>query len=178
MLTQKELKNLLHYDPTSGLFTWINGGKGTRGKGRMAGRINSNGYLCIVINGKEYRSGRLAFLYMAGYSPEHDVDHKDRNRANDKWSNLRHVSRQCNNRNCTISPLNTSGIKGIGWYKNKNKWEVRIGINGKRKCLGYFDSFDEAICHRLAAEQCLDWSDCDNSSTAFQHVKNMLLKNE
>lgn len=175
MITQKHLKEVLNYNPTTGIFTWINCGSKKRNK-KIAGTICKDGYRSVRVDNISYQSGRLAFLYMEGYFPEHEVDHKDRNRANDKWNNLRHVSRQCNMRNCSIGSLNTSGVKGVWWHKDRKKWTVGIKINLKQKHIGCFVDFDEAVCCRLAAEQCLDWSDCDSSSTAFQYVKNMLLR--
>lgn len=173
MITQKELKSLLHYDPVSGVFIWLNC-KNKMHNGKITRHVGSNGYGRIVIRKQVYRTGRLAFLYMEGYFPEYEVDHIDRDRANDKWENLRHVTSKCNHRNCGIRSDNTTGVKGVGRDKNRGKWIAGIKNDGKTKNLGRFTNFDEAVCHRLAAEQCLDWSYCDSSSSAFQHVKKIL----
>lgn len=69
---------------------------------------------------------------------------------------------------------NTSGVKGIYWNKERVKWEAAITVNGKKINIIYCKSFNEAVCARLIAEQCLNWSGCDSSSPAFKYVQEML----
>ena len=173
MLTQTKLKELLHYNPK----TWIWTRKISRGgkpKGCKAGSINSLGYRQIGIDGKNYKSYRLAWLYMCGYFPEHDIDHINRIRDDDRWENIRHVSRSCNMHNYGNRADNKSGVKGIYWYKAYNKWHSMVRFSGKGYSLGYYSDFDDAVCARLAAEQCLGWSGCDSNSPAFQYVQRMM----
>ncbi len=172
-LTQEKLKELFFYDPLVGYFTR----KCDRGnrwyKGDIAGYIGDR-YLRIQIEGKNYQAHRLAWLYVYGYFPESDIDHIDRNKTNNKIANLRGVSRSCNIRNTGNTVTNTSGVKGVSYYKSRNRWVVRIR-NGKiEKHVGYYKNFDNAVCARLAAEQCLNWSNCDSSSPAYQYVQEML----
>lgn len=178
-ITQEYLKSILEYNPITGQWVWIKSYHKTK-TGKIAGYISKDkGYRRIKIDGKLYFSSNLAFLYIEGYIPEHDIDHKNRIRHDDRWKNLRHISRQCNIRNCGLSSRNNSGIKGIYWNKKESKWKAFIYINAKYKHLGYFkeDEFDEAVLIRLAAEQCLDWSSCDTSSTAYQYaIKNNLIR--
>lgn len=54
------------------------------------------------------------------------------------------------------------------------KFKAQIAVNGKVKCLGTYTDFDEAVCTRLAAEQCLDWSGCDSNSPAYIYVQTLL----
>ena len=82
-----------------------------------------------------------------------NYDHIDRNPFNNKKSNLRLATRQENNRNCSISTNNTSGITGITWYSRKNKWIAYIGVDYKRIHLGYFENKEDAIKARLKAEK-------------------------
>ncbi len=98
-LTQDRLKELLHYCPETGVFTWIktNGSRGK--KGNIAGSINPIGYLDIGVDSKVYKAHRLAFLYVEGYFPEYGLDHINRNKSDNRWSNLRQVSQTCNMRN-------------------------------------------------------------------------------
>lgn len=176
MLTQDELKKILHYNPKSGIFTRIIGWHGRNGEGKIAGCYHTNGYRYIVIKKKSYKASRLAFLYMEGYFPEYLVDHKDRNKSNDKWCNLRHVSNQCNVRNCGNLKNNTSGVKGVYWNKLRKRWCAYIINNLKNYSLGSYKDYNEAVCARLAGEQSLNWSGCDSSSPAFQYVKSILLE--
>lgn len=170
-LTQKELKKILHYDPITGVFTWTKSrnGAGCK-KGQQAGTIKKNRRI-ICINYKEYPSTHLAWLYMKGRLPIAKIDHKDRNTLNDKFKNLREVSTICNARNTGNYKNNSSGIKGVHKEGCSGKWIVQIAVNGKRKHLGRYRDIDEAICIRLAAEQCLDWDGCDSNSSAFHYVK-------
>lgn len=176
MITQKRLKELLHYDPKTGIFT-RRISRGPAKAGDQAGWINSRGYRCIEIDWKSYNASRLAWLYMEGYFPEHDIDHINRVRDDDRWCNLRHVSRQCNVRNCGNPCDNTSGVKGVYWFRRDKKWQARIAVNNKEHHLGLYNDFDNAVCARLAAEQCLGWQGCDSSSPAYRHVQGLLSTN-
>ncbi|RKZ97849.1 MAG: hypothetical protein DRQ46_03825 [Gammaproteobacteria bacterium] len=170
-LTQQKLRKLLHYDEETGIFVWLVQTAKKVTVGAAAGGINDSGYVLIGIQGVRHRAHRLAFLYMKGYIPEGKVDHKDRIRHHNWWSNLREASNQCNARN-TGNPINnTSGVKGVTWNKARGKWHVRIKINKAYKHIGMFKSFNEAVCHRLAGEQCVDWAGCDSSSPAYQFVR-------
>lgn len=82
----------------------------------------------------------------------HDCDHINRNPLNNRRCNLRKCTKQENNYNHSLRIDNTSGISGVHWYTSRKKWVARIGINGKQKLLGRFDSRDEAITIRLQAE--------------------------
>jgi hypothetical protein len=76
----------------------------------------------------------------------------------------------CNLRNTGNNKANKSGVKGVNWTKNMNKWLVYITINYKQNKLGYFNEFDEAVCVRLMTEQCLNWEGCDSCSPAYKYV--------
>lgn len=142
MLTQAQLKSILHYNPDTGLFA--------RSNGRIAGTIEkkkSTNYIRINIHKKTYRAHRLAFLYMEGKLPPEDVDHINGNGEDNRWSNLRSVSSSINRRNSAMSSTNTSGIAGVSWHKRCNKWEVRL----LRKSIGHASTIFEAACIRISA---------------------------
>jgi len=168
-LTQNRLKELLYYNPDTGIFTWRISKPGIT-KGAVAGCLN-NGYINIMVDRLPYLAHRLAFLYMLGYFPENEVDHKHRNRSDNRWSKIREVSHSCNAQNIGNPCNNTSGVKGVYYLKSRCKWSAFIYINNKCKSLGNSVDFDEAVCTRLAAEQCLDWSSCDTNSPAFDYVE-------
>ncbi len=173
MLTQKKLKENLHYNPKTGEFIWLKA-KGSRAAGAIAVCVFHNGYRLIRINNKMYQASRLAWLYVYGYTLENEVDHINRNSLDDRIENLREVSRQCNMRNTGNPKNNTSGVKGVSWDKSQRKWKVRIGINETQKHIGRHADYSEAICHRLAAEQCIGWSGCDSSSPAYKYVRKLI----
>jgi hypothetical protein len=65
-------------------------------------------------------------------------------------------------------------VQGVSWDKQTQRWKAQIQIGKKKHYLGYHLAFLEAVCHRLAAEQCLNWGSCDSSSPAYQHVHNSM----
>lgn len=174
ILTQERLQELMHYDPDTGDFKWKVQKARCIKIGEVIHRIDYKGYVVVKIDGKTYKLHRLVFLYMEGYLPENQVDHINRIRNDNRWCNLREVSKQCNLRNSKQRIDNTSGVKGVCWFKRDNKWQVNIRILDKKHYLGLFNDFAEAVAHRLAAEQCLDWDGCDLYSPAFLYMKKIL----
>lgn len=171
LISYDELHRILDYDRESGIFIWKISHANIK-IGSEAGVIDSHGYRVIRINGKLYKAHRLAWLYIYGYFPENDIDHRDRTKSHNWIDNLREVSRGCNTRNSGNRKDNTSGIKGVCYVKNNNNWLVRITINQKTRSIGCYEDFNDAVCARLAAEQCLNWSGCDVTSSAYLYVKN------
>lgn len=80
------------------------------------------------------------------------IDHVDGNGLNNRKENLRFATHAQNMRNRRIDKRNTTGVTGVYWNKRKSKWQSLIMINGKRKGLGYFRTFDEAVAARKASE--------------------------
>ena len=174
MLTQKNLKLLVYYDMKTGIFK-----RRVKTERSMVGSIlgyrRKDGYVSFFVGEKKYLAHRLAILYVDGYMPEGQVDHEDRIRHHNQYDNLRpDISRQCQARNSKVSVVNNSGIKGVCFNKKAGKWMAEVCVGGKGRYLGIFPDFDEAVCARFAAEQCLSWGDCDNSSSAYSYVKGMI----
>jgi len=93
----------------------------------------------------------LLGFFEYGEFPENEIDHIDGNPNNNAISNLRLSTSSQNKCNTKLRKDNTSGVKGLHWYKAYSKWQVNIGINKKTKCLGYFDDFFEACCTIISA---------------------------
>ena len=170
-LTQERLKEWVAYNPKTGKF--YNKIKRNRAPlGIEVGAVDRHrGCIKINVNYERHYAHRLAWLYEYGYLPENQIDHIDRDPSNNRISNLREVSQVCNTRNCGNPATNKSGVKGIHRNKKSGKWCAQIMVTQYNVYLGRFDDFDEAVCHRLAAEQCLNWEGCDSSSPAYQHVR-------
>lgn len=147
-LTQERLKELLHYDPESGKFTRLKAASNHKA-GEAAGWLTKDGYRLIKIDGKQYRCGRLVFLYMTGELPL-QADHINRIRDDDRWANLRAADNGQNNANKNLQRNNTSGIKCTSWDARRNHWHVRVHIGGKQRHVGYFEDFELA---ELAASE-------------------------
>jgi hypothetical protein len=150
-MTQDELKLILHYDLNTGEFTWIQSGF-KRTVGSRAGYQHKNGYRIISINYKLYREHRLAWLYVYGYLPILQLDHRDRNRSNNCIDNLREATATQNGQNRSRMKNNTSGFNGVTFNKKSSKWLSRITINGKLLYLGLFKTPDEAHLAYLKAK--------------------------
>ena len=168
-ITYDRLKELLEYDPATGKFFW-RVARGPRAAGTEAGTVDSEGYVRIKIDRRMYKAHRLAWLYVHGYTPENDLDHIDRDPSNNRVENLREVSQVCNQRNCGNPKNNKSSVKGVHWTERRGKWRAQIVVNQRNFNLGYYDDFTEAVCARLAAEQCIGWEGCDSSSPAYQYL--------
>ncbi len=154
MITQEQLKELLHYCPETGVWTWLVDRGGMR-KGDVAGCIMASRgkkYIYIGVLGYRPRAHRLAFLYMNGAIPENDVDHEDGNGLNNRWSNLRAVTPAGNAKNQRLHSSNVSGKSGVSWHKRDRKWQAIITVDGRKKQLGYFSKKEEAIAARESAE--------------------------
>lgn len=116
--------------------------------------VNSDdGYLKGAIFRKLIKAHRAAWAHYHGRWPTQDIDHIDGNKHNNRIENLRDVSRQENMRNVPLTKANKSGVKGVHWYKARNKWVASIMISGKHKHLGYFDLKEDAASARKAAER-------------------------
>jgi hypothetical protein len=147
-LTQARLREALDYNPKTGIFTWK---PGTHYAGRQAGGA-SDEYVRIRIKGKLYRAHRLAFLWMEGWMPE-QVDHRDLDKTNNRWDNLRAANNSQNQHNKRITTNNSSGRKGVSWFKQGGKWRADIRIDGVLRYLGLHDSMeDAAAAYKAAAE--------------------------
>ncbi len=151
-MTPERLRRVLDYNPETGLFTRrCNVGK--RWKiGDKAGSPHNHGYVQIAVDGRKFLAHRLAWLWMTGEWPTFQIDHIDTNRANNQWANLRQASQSQNLMNSSCHYDNSSGIKGVSWSEERQKWVAQIRIAGKNRQLGRFNSKQEAAdCYNAAA---------------------------
>lgn len=152
MITQNRLKEVLHYNQYTGIFTWRVNRTGGVKAGDEAGGVGYSGYRRIKVDGRAYRSNRLAFLYMTGSIPKIS-DHIDRNKTNNRWNNLRPCTNAQNRMNAWVQSNNTSGYKGVCWNKAASKWQAQIMINQKTIYLGLFDCKHHAFCEYVLASR-------------------------
>lgn len=146
MITQEYLKEILDYNPDTGIFT----NKVTRNsravKGANLNPNNENGYGRVAINGERYYLHRLAWFYEYGTWPKNQIDHINGISTDNRINNLREVSSQQNSFNRT--PLNyTSKYKGV--CKENSKWKAQIKINGFSKTIGRFDTEEKLQKHTM-----------------------------
>lgn len=126
MLTQEYLRENLSYDPETGKMTWIK-----RARGRIFG--SEAGYISVSKTSKRrwfvgaggglYLRSRLAWVWMTGDNiDEYDIDHKNRNTIDDRFSNLRKCSHRANMKNRVASTRNISGFRGVSRHQYTGKW--------------------------------------------------------
>jgi hypothetical protein len=150
-LTQAYLKTILHYDPLTGVFT--------NNIGKEPGYFKKDiGYRFIRVNKKYHPAHRLAFLYMLGEMPP-EIDHLSGERADNRWCNLRSVTRLENTRNKRLYKNSKSGIAGVSWAKNAGKWLASIKVDGSSVHIGLYDSKFEAACARISRQNSLGFSE-------------------
>jgi hypothetical protein len=153
-LTQARLKEVLSYDPDTGIFTNLTQRRGSAKKGAVAGSKNSKGYIQIEIDSKNYRAHRLAWLYAYGEFPEKSLDHINEVKGDNRLGNLRLATKQENQHNISSLRINnSSGFRGVSRNKKAKKWEAQIAINGRHKHLGHFDTVEEASEAYLVAKR-------------------------
>lgn len=161
--TQELLRQLLDYDPETGVLTWkvrplemFPAGHharswNTKNAGHPALSIlGTKGYLAGNILGFRMRSHRAIWVWVTGQYPD-QIDHIDGDRTNNKWLNLRNVTGFENQKNMARSARNSSGVIGVHWKQSHQKWTASIRGAGKNKTIGQFDHFEEAVAARATA---------------------------
>jgi hypothetical protein len=146
-ISAERLRELLEYDPVSGLFTRRTFASSNALAGSAAGGLNNEGYVIIHVAGTRAFAHRLAFLYQTGAWPSGVVDHVDGNRANNAWSNLRDVSPALNQRNRVKASKNSkTGVLGVYVYRGKFMSALKLTF-------GPFDTAEEASAAYHAAKR-------------------------
>lgn len=145
MLTQDFLKKVLHYNPETGIWTWIVDYSSRAKKGESPGWKNDAGYICFSVKGKKYRSHQLAFLYMEGALPKGQIDHINRIRDDNRWCNLRPATQTEQNANCKVRKNNTSGYRGIYWREDRGYYVAQIVLGGQHTYIGSFPLLKDAV---------------------------------
>lgn len=159
-ITSEIVREFLHYDPDTGIFTWrhrdIRWFKHkrafkmwhTRYAGKRAGRVATykNGYECRVI--RMFKSPvfehRIAWLYVSDDPLPESIDHINRDATDNRWCNIRPSSRLENSKNLSMKHNNRSGFTGVDWHGASGSWRARCWANGKRHSIGYFKSANDA----------------------------------
>lgn len=154
-------RELLDYNPETGEFTWkyrerhwfssLRGYKTWNAKhaGKCAGYLRTDvrwgyQYREVRLMWANYKEHRLAWLWMTGEWPVDEIDHKNQDATDNRWTNLRQSTHQGNMRNLSLSKNNTSGYIGVSWEKRYSKWLAYARLDGKRKYLGMYDELERA----------------------------------
>lgn len=149
-LNQARLKELLHYEPETGHFTW-RVSSAVAAIGSRAGGYHSLGYRTIGVDYKKHLEHVLAWVWMTGERPDADIDHINGDKADNRWCNLREATRTQNNHNQRIRVNNKSGATGV--RRSGNKFQAYLHIDGEFISLGRHDTVEEAAKVRAEAKQ-------------------------
>lgn len=140
-ISHERLIELVNYDCETGLFTRKKS-VGRSFAGRVLGYTKNNGYIAFTLDSKKYFAHRLAWLYVHKKLPEHDIDHIDGNRSNNKIKNLRDIPRSSNLENSAKakSSNKSTGLIGAYLHKKTGKFTSRIQVDKKDNYLGSYDT--------------------------------------
>jgi hypothetical protein len=151
-LTAERLRELLDYNPETGIFTWRQAPSNSIKAGSIAGSKNHDGYRRIKINLIDHAAHRLAWFYVHGVWPAHEIDHINGIRTDNRICNLRDVPRMDNMQNQRTAQRGAkSGFLGV--YSNHGKWRAAIQVNKKTIALGNFATPEEAHQAYLEAKR-------------------------
>ncbi len=150
MLSQEQLKSIMHYDPDTGLFTWLISPKFGVKVGDEVG-THLEGYRVTRFKGTPYKLHRLAWLYVYGEMPDVFIDHINGIRDDNRIVNIRLATHTQNLRNSGNRKNNTLGFKGVCFDKRSKKYGAYLQVNGKQKWLGTFCTVQEAASTRSEA---------------------------
>lgn len=119
--------------------------------GKSASKGAGRGYKDVLLFGETFRAHRIIWKLAHGVDPE-CIDHINRERGDNRLSNLRNI-RFCENQyNQSVRSDCKSGVPGVIWVAKRGEWMAQIGVGGKRTYLGYFKQFDDAVKARRLAE--------------------------
>lgn len=143
--------------------------------GKPRGCPKVDGYVKVCIDGAYYSAHRVAWLIMTGewvIYPAYEIDHINGDRADNRWSNLRKVTKSENQRNAGQRINNTSGVHGVNWKPkrttkepNGGRWVARIWNGPRHVYLGTFRTLYEASIARKAAERVLGFTGTDRPAS-------------
>lgn len=141
--------------PDGSVIRTTNPVRGRITKGKRVDTLNTqSGYMQLRLGNRMYRAHRIVWFLHYGEQPPEYIDHINGDRTDNRPENLRKACHHTNLANAKRSTRNTSGVKGVHWAKNHNKWVAKVGFKGKQRIAGYFDDIAEAeIAVRQLREQ-------------------------
>lgn len=139
--TAHQIQEMLGYDPNTGVLTWkIRPSQCTK-VGDVAGTVNSKGYVAVSVKRRNYKAHVLAVVIMTGEWPKAGVviDHEDHVTTNNRWLNLRPVTKAKNGQNHSGPQSNsTTGVRGVFFRAGRRlPWSGGIRLNGRLRNKGF-----------------------------------------
>ena len=142
-LTAERLREVLDYERLTGIFRWKIAESNRVRVGQIAGSITEIGYRRITVNGRRYQAHRLAWLYVTGYWPVDETDHRNGCKDDNGFKNLREASHSENQQNQRRAQIHSkTGLLGVS--KRGRTFQSRIATGDKRHNLGSFETAELA----------------------------------
>ncbi len=156
VVTHEMVRDQFDYDPIAGLLIRKSNGVNGKYAGKPAGNIHSCGYRYVKIFGRLFRYSRVVWMWNYGSWPVNEVDHTDGAILNDRIENLRDATRAENTRNRIANRNSACSFKGVQLrrYPIGTRYIATIGVAGKVKYLGFFNTAEEAAKMYDAAAMC------------------------
>ena len=164
VVSQAVVRSLLDCNPDTGELTWKrrpaemfknerlcrswNG----RYAGKNAGSHGVHGYMTVALFGLSFKYHRVVWIHCVGDLGDMHIDHINGDRSDNRLCNLRVVTVAENAKNKAVRVTSKSGVQGVSFCNRQKQWVACIVCNGRRKHLGYFDGFEDAVAARKAAE--------------------------
>ncbi|NSY48471.1 HNH endonuclease [Agrobacterium tumefaciens] len=185
--TQARAMEYFNYDPETGHllvkerpeaeFSKARYSHHLRRVGKPSGGVSTtHGYRKVLIDGAYHPAHRVIWLIVTGEwvkYPDFEIDHINGNPDDNRWTNLRKVTKSENQRNACKRVNNTSGIHGVNWKpvynkkENDGRWVARIWNGPRHVYLGSFRTLHEASIARKAAERVLGFTRTDEEPSKY-----------
>jgi len=162
--TADQVRLVLRYEPETGRLFWLvrpleffnSKNSHSIWNSRFAGkeaftRLDRWGHRVGSLFDVNHFAHRVIWLMQTGAWPEQQIDHINGIASDNRLINLRAVTPSENQRNKRMHPRNSSGVNGVVWHRRERKWIAQLNVDGVYKCLGRFDTIEEAAAARLAA---------------------------
>lgn len=157
--SQERLKELLDYDPITGILTWKNHKNRTDLNGKPCGHArNKDGHLSCEINSIKYFAHRIIYKWMTGEDPV-IMDHINGKGDDNRWHNLRNVTHRENSLNSKLPIDNKSGCAGVYYHEKQERWHANVRQFGKSIHLGSYKDKETAVSVRKAVNKILGFSE-------------------
>ena len=160
-ISHQKLKELITYNPETGMVSWKVSPSRNIKLGERAGyfcKSKKKTYRSITILGERRREHCWAWFYITGSLPINEIDHINGDGTDNRWCNLRHVTSSENRHNQRMLCNNKSGINGVFWSNSKKSWVVTFVIEGKQRTIMQTKDFFEACCTRKSLDRAHNYS--------------------
>jgi hypothetical protein len=150
-ITREEALQVIEPNFETGKLYWKMRRGGPAVKGGEVGALVES-YLKVKLKGKSYPVHRIMWLLAHGEHPDRFVDHVNGDRLDNRLCNLRLVTKAENAKNRRTTKNSVSGLNGVVWANDRQKWRSFIRWDNKLEHLGTYGDFFEAVCARKSAE--------------------------